>query len=56
MCVLQYVSIYADIWAYQMVLIIKNPPASAGDIKGAVLIPGPGQYPGGGPDNPLQYS
>ena len=48
--------IYTDIWAYQVVLIIKNPPASAEDIKDAVLIPGPGQYPGGGHSNPLQYS
>ena len=53
---IRMVSIYTDIWAYQVVLIIKNTPASAGDIKDAVLIPGPGQYPGGGHSNPLQYS
>ena len=33
--------------------MVKNPPANAGD-KG--LIPGSGRSPGGGNDNPLQYS
>ena len=36
--------------------MIKNPPASAGDIKDAVLMPGPGQYLGGGHSNPFKYS
>ena len=34
-------------------LVLKNPPASAGD---AGLIPGPGRFPGGGNGNPLQHS
>ena len=29
---------------------------SAGDVRGAVLIPGSGKSPGGGSGNPLQYS
>ena len=33
--------------------IVKNLPANAGDLG---LIPGLGRYPGGGQDNPLQYS
>ena len=33
--------------------MIKNPPANARD---AGLIPGWGRSPGGGNDNPLQYS
>ena len=33
--------------------VVKNPPASAGDTG---LIPGLGRSPGGGHDNPLQYS
>ena len=36
----------------QVVLVIKNPPANAGDTG---LIPGSGRSPGG-PGNPLQYS
>ena len=35
--------------------MVKNPPASAGDIRDAGLIPGSGRSPGGGPGNPLQY-
>ena len=34
----------------------KNPPASAGDIRDAGLIPGLGRSPGEGNGNPLQYS
>ena len=33
-----------------MVLVVKNLPANAGDIRGAGLIPGLGRFPG----NPLQ--
>ena len=39
-----------------MVLVVKNPPANAGDIRDAGLIPGLGRWPGGGHGNPLQYS
>ena len=39
-----------------MVLVVKNPPANAGDRKVACLIPGLEKSPGGGPANPLQYS
>ena len=34
----------------------KNPPANAGDVRDAGLIPGLGRSPGGGHGNPLQYS
>ena len=34
----------------------KNPPANAGDVRDMDLIPGLGSSPGGGHDNPLQYS
>ena len=40
----------------QVVLVMKNPPANAGDIRGVGLIPGLGRSPGGGHGNPLQYS
>jgi len=31
-----------------MVLVVKNPPSNAGDIRDAGLIPGSGRPPGGG--------
>ena len=37
-------------WASQMTLVVKNLPANAGDARDA------GRSPGGGHDNPLQYS
>ena len=40
------------IWA----LVVKNPPANAGDIRDTGSIPGLGRSPGGGDGNPLQYS
>ena len=39
-----------------MVLVVKNLPANAGDIRDMGSIPGLGRSPGGGHDNPLQYS
>ena len=42
--------------ASYMVLVIKNPPANAGDVKDLGLIPGSRRCPGGGHNNPLQYS
>ena len=43
-------------WASQVVLVVKNPPASEGDIRDTGLILGSGGYPGGGFGNLLQYS
>ena len=39
-----------------MVLVVKNLPANAGDIKDAGSIPGLGRSLGAGNDNPLQDS
>ena len=36
-------------------LVVKNPPANAGDIRDVGLIPGLGRFPGGEHGNPLQY-
>ena len=36
--------------------MVKNPPAKAGDTVDMSLILGLGRSPGGGNDNPLQYS
>ena len=41
--------------AFHVLLVIKNPPASTGDIRDADLIPGSGRSSRGGYDNPLQY-
>ena len=43
-------------WASQVVLMVKNSPAKAGDVKDTGSIPGSGRFPGGGHGNPLQYS
>ena len=36
--------------------MVKNPPASAGDVRDAGSIPGLGRFPRGGHGNPFQYS
>ena len=54
MCI--YIYKHTHIWASQVVLMVKNPPANAGDIRDAGLIPGLGRSPGGGHGNSLQYS
>jgi len=43
-------------WANQVVLVVKNLPASAGDLRDVGSIPGSGRSPGGGNENPVQYS
>ena len=40
----------------QVALVVKNPPADAGDIGDAGSTPGSERSPGGGHGNPLQYS
>ena len=42
--------------ASQVVLVVKNLPANAGNVRDAGLIPGSGRSPGGAHGNPLQYS
>ena len=39
-----------------MVLVLKNPPANAEDVRDVGLIPGLGRSPGGDHGNPVQYS
>ena len=41
--------------ASQVALVVKNPPAKAGDVRDVRLVPGSGRSPGGGHGNPLQY-
>ena len=39
------------IWASQVALVVKNPPANAEDIRDRDSIPGAGRPPGGGHGN-----
>ena len=47
---------YRMSWASQVVLVVKNLSANAGDIRDVGLIPGSGRSSGEGNHNPLQYS
>ena len=40
----------------QVMLVVKIPPAKAGEARDEDLIPGSGRSPGEGNGNPLQYS
>ena len=42
--------------ASQVALVVKNPPANAGNVRDLGSIPGLGKSPGAGHGNPLQYS
>ena len=42
--------------ASQVVLVVKNPPANAGDVRDSGSIPGSGRSPGEGTGKPLQNS
>ena len=45
------------VWLCEMkILVVKNLPANAGDIRDTDSVPGSGRSPGGGHGNPLQYS
>ena len=41
---------------FKVVLVVKNLPANAADIRDSGSIPGSGRFPGGGNGNPLHYS
>ena len=42
--------------ASHVVLLVKNPPANAGDARDMSSIPGSGRFPGEGNGNTIQYS
>ena len=48
--------LYWGTGASQAVLVVKNPPASVGDIRDEGSIAGSGRSPGGGHGHPLQSS
>ena len=41
---------------FQVVLVVKNPPANSEDLRDLALIPESGRSPGEGHGDPLQYS
>ena len=47
---------YTPLRASHVKLVVKNPPASLGDVRHMGLIPGCGRSPAEGNCNPLQYS
>jgi len=49
-------ALYYVLCALQMVLVVKNPPAKAGDVRDVCSIPRWGRSPGGGHGSPLWYS
>ena len=49
-------SLCNSVQASQVALVVKNPSANAGDVRGAGLIPRLGRSPGEGYGNSLQYS
>ena len=57
-CCLEYFSLwfFRKHNASQVALVVKNPPANAGNTRDAGLIPGLGRAPGVGNGNPIQYS
>ena len=44
------------VWAFQVMLVVKNPPANAGDVRDVGSIPGSGRSIRRSYGNPLQYS
>ena len=47
---------YPVFFIFQVELVVKNPPANAGDIRDVGSIPESGRFPGEGNSNPLHYS
>ena len=55
MCYHKYKDDHGHNWASQVVLVVKNPPANAGDGRDWGSTLGLGRSPGEGHGNPLQY-
>ena len=49
-------ALYGNSRTSQVVQVLKDLPAKAGDAEDSGSIPGPGRFPGAGHGNPLQYS
>ena len=48
--------LFVTLWAFQVVIGIRNPPANARDVGNMGSVPGSGRCPEDGHHNPLQYS
>ena len=44
-----------QLWAFQVVLVVKNLPVNAGDVRDMHSTPGSGRSSGGRHGNPLQF-
>ena len=55
-CVCVRVRVRVCVKASWVAIVVKNPPASAGDVRDVGCITGSGRSPGGGYGNPFQYS
>ena len=53
MCMHTHTHTHTHTRAPQVVVLVKNPPANAGDIRYSTLIRGSGRLPGGGNGSPL---
>ena len=53
---ISFVSQWSEMRDFQVVLVVKNSPASARDIRDVGSVPGLGRSPGGGHGSPLQHS
>ena len=51
-----FIHMYVYIRTFQVVLVVKNLSANAGDVRDAGSVPGLGRSPGEGHGNTLQYS
>ena len=51
-----FLYLFTVVWASQVALVVKNPPAKAEDLRDVVSSPKSGRSPGEGNGNPLQYS
>ena len=47
--------LYTSYQASEVALVVKTPPANAGDVRDVGSIPGSGSSPGEGQGNPLQH-
>ena len=52
----ELIIIFHNYGASQVALVVKNPPANAGDVRGMAGIPGLERSPAEGNGNTLQYS
>ena len=55
-CMYLWIYMYSHVCTCFPALVVKNPPANAGDVRDTCSTPGLERSPGGEHGNPLQYS